>query len=125
MDDECDSIKQLVLTDLKPSVITLGDELNLSVILKDDPYEDEIDEVVDNEDPSPAIELKPEQTNQTKSNELACSVCGKVFPSKKYLNRHFDRHTNRFQCDICGKVSFEFCILISLKKISIEMKCLL
>lgn len=107
MDDECDSIKQLVLTDLKPSVITLGDELNLSVLLKDDNSDDEVAE----EDPVPACEIE-EQEMITKPNELACSVCGKEFPSKKFLNRHFSRHTNRFQCQICGKVSVELCSLL-------------
>lgn len=103
MNNECDSIKQLVLEDLKPSVITLGDELNLSVILQND-----VKDEVENKDITKVCEETTKKINPPQLNELACSVCHKEFPSKRYLNRHFSRHTSRFKCSLCGKVGLKF-----------------
>jgi hypothetical protein len=38
------------------------------------------------------------------SKKFSCSICWKSFPDRRYLNRHFSKHTNRFTCPHCQRV---------------------
>lgn len=38
------------------------------------------------------------------TKKFSCSICWKSFPDRRYLNRHFSKHTNRFTCPHCQKV---------------------
>lgn len=35
---------------------------------------------------------------------LICPVCDKIFPDRRYLNRHLNLHTSRYSCPHCQKV---------------------
>lgn len=35
---------------------------------------------------------------------LICPVCDKIFPDRRYLNRHLSLHTSRYSCPHCEKV---------------------
>lgn len=98
LNDSNDDIKKMILKQLKPSIITFGDELNLSVILGESCTED----CSINDKSTNTINNLSDSLKKPKS---ICTICNKVFPSRRYLNRHFSKHTDQFKCSRCNKVS--------------------
>ncbi|XP_055615228.1 uncharacterized protein LOC129761528 [Toxorhynchites rutilus septentrionalis] len=39
-----------------------------------------------------------------KSQELPCSICGKLLPHKSILKSHMRTHIKNYECNVCGKV---------------------
>ena len=105
------SLKHFILTQLKPSTIALGDEIDLSSILGEDWFDcnAETADTNDNVAALPETTTPNPPTTQRKWGrkrmlDTTCSICQKQFRNGSLLNRHLQKHYSQHKCPKCAKV---------------------
>lgn len=58
-----------------------------------------------------------------RGENFMCKVCSKIFTCKRYMKKHFSKHTGRYSCPICKKVRNDLLTFFLFRKYLFIVMC--